>query len=117
MEPTPSSFKYLRILVFSMGIILMGGAIFLCVVVYHQVYKNPNKSINSVASYEDFQPIITDTCNPNQITLPSQGTIESVAVYPPTMLFSVLDNKERSLIILDYCTNKVLSNIVIHQPN
>ncbi len=94
-------------LIYTMGIVLIMGSIFLCAVVYQQNNKKPSIS----KSY----PQTTDwaLCAASQIDLPVQGQIEKVDISPPYMVLSLKHNGKLALVVVDYCKNHVLKTIQI----
>ncbi|MBL0318199.1 MAG: hypothetical protein IPP74_02680 [Alphaproteobacteria bacterium] len=73
--------RFFKGLIYTMGIVLIMGSIFLCAVVYQQINKKPSISksyLNEATGVTDWEH-----CSANQIDLPIEGQIERVDIIPP----------------------------------
>lgn len=89
----------------------MAGSIFLCVVVYQQVGKKPDVS----KTYTNNKQLAD--CPSGQLSLPRGSHIEKVDISPPYLLLSVKEEGRVSLVVVDYCDNKVLKTIKVIEHN
>lgn len=105
----------LKVLVIALGLVLIGGTIFVAATIAERVGKKKEADTTTATATmpaSPLLPIYSSVCEPATITLPEGTIIKSVENHPQvTMLWLRTANDESKIIYIDPCSGKILNTL------